>query len=97
MTVSAYIRQCVFGDNVDRPRRRSRAAVSDEKAVARALALLGASRIANNLNQLAYHANSGSLVIDDGVIREIEEACRHLQSMRAALIKALGLTDCKKR
>lgn len=91
MPVSAYIRACVFGENVARRKRRSYTPVADQKAMAKALAMLGATRIANNLNQLAYHANAGSLLVDDDTLGKIEEAYGHVCSMRAALINALGL------
>ena len=57
MTLSAYVRACVFAQETKRRKRRPRTVVEDKKAAAEALALLGQSRIASNLNQLAHHAN----------------------------------------
>jgi hypothetical protein len=54
MTLSAYVRACVFGHEAKQRKRRAKKTVADKKAVAEALALLGQSRIANNLNQFAY-------------------------------------------
>ena len=93
MTLSAYIRQCVFGPQAARRKRRSHVPVADQKELARVLALLGASRIANNLNQLAYQANTGSLLLDDTTLAKIEEAYNHVRSMRNALMRALGLME----
>ena len=93
MSVSAYIRQCVFGEQTTRRKRAARVPVQDEQSLAKVLGLLGQSRIANNLNQLAYQANSGSLVMDDGACAQIEEAYKHVRFMRRELIKALGLVD----
>lgn len=65
MTLSAYVRACVFGQDAKRRKRRPKDVVEDKKAVAEALALLGQSRMASNLNQLAYHANIGVLIVGE--------------------------------
>ena len=91
--MSAYIRQCVFGQEAARRKRRSHVPVADQKELARVLALLGATRIANNLNQLAFQANTGSLLLDDTTLSKIEEAYSHVLSMRKALMRALGLME----
>jgi len=93
MSVSAYIRKCVFGNDTAPRKVRSRVPVKDELALARVLGMLGQSRIANNLNQIAYHANAGSLLIDEQCTKEIHEAYGHIVSMRGDLINALGLTE----
>ncbi|MCA9583309.1 MAG: hypothetical protein KC416_16025, partial [Myxococcales bacterium] len=49
MTVSAFVRGCVFGDRSARRRPRDRRPVASEIELAQALAMLGQSRIANNL------------------------------------------------
>lgn len=93
MSVSAYIRKCVFGD-ASAPRKiRTKVPVKDQAALARVLGMLGQSRIANNLNQLAYQANAGSLLIDEKTEKEINEAYAHTLFMRAQLVKALGLIE----
>jgi len=73
MSQSAYIRKCLFG------KKASKRVVpeADRILLAQILAKLGESRIANNLNQIAYHANCGSLLLDDATIEEINEACLH--------------------
>lgn len=93
MSVSAYIRKCVFGNDTAPRKVRSRVPVKDELALARVLGMLGQSRIANNLNQIAYHANAGSLVVDEQCTKEIHEAYGHVISMRGDLINALGLNE----
>jgi len=65
MTVSAYVRKCLFGEHVSVRKTSTRAPVENERALAAVLGKLGESRMANNLNQLAYHANCGSLLMDD--------------------------------
>ncbi|MEZ5837937.1 MAG: plasmid mobilization relaxosome protein MobC [Geminicoccaceae bacterium] len=92
MTVSAFVRGCVFGDRSARRRPRDRRPVASEIELAQALAMLGQSRIANNLNQLAYQANTGTLALDEGVHRQIEEAYAYVAAMRKSLLHALGRT-----
>jgi hypothetical protein len=93
MPISAFIRKRLFGDDVVRRKREANTPIKGRDQIAKVLAMLGASRIANNLNQLAYHANTGSLLIDDQTLKQIEEAYAHVCSMRTALIGALGLID----
>ena len=93
MSVSEYIRQCVHGTDAEPKKRNIRTPVKDEQSLARALALLGQSRIANNLNQLAYHANTGSLLLDEQTLAQIKETHDHISWMRKHLIAALGLRE----
>lgn len=90
MTLSTYVRACVFGHEAKRRKSRPKDVVADNKAVAEALALLGQSRIANNLNQLAYHANIGALNIGDIELSQINEAYEHILAIRALLVTALS-------
>lgn len=96
MTLSAYIRACVFASDAAPRKRKKREPVKDEKAIAQLLGLLGQSRVANNLNQLAYAANSGSLLFDDETQAMIFEAYQHVCFMRSQLILALGISDSAK-
>ncbi|MEP2890930.1 plasmid mobilization protein [Tateyamaria sp.] len=89
MTLSAYIRACVFSEEDKRRKRRPKDAVADKKALAECLALLGHSRMASNLNQLAYQANVGALIADDEVKGQITESYEAIKEMRALLIAAL--------
>ncbi|MEM8974958.1 MAG: hypothetical protein AAGD43_23100 [Pseudomonadota bacterium] len=93
MTLSAYIRACVFAKEERRRKRRPKSVVEDKKAIAEALALLGQSRIASNLNQLAYHANIGVLVEGDETVAQITEANDHLNAIRVLLLQALGVSS----
>lgn len=90
MTLSAYIRACVFAKEDKRRKSRPKDVVADKKAVAEALALLGQSRIASNLNQLAYHANIGALMVGEAEKAQIAEAYSHVLSIRSLLMQALG-------
>ena len=90
MTLSAYVRACLFAEETKRRKRRPKDIVADKKAAAEALALLGQSRIASNLNQLAYHANIGALIVGEAEKAQIAEANGHLLAIRALLMQALG-------
>ena len=90
-SMSAYVRKCVFAEQETTRKAYNRPEpVSDKQALAQVLGLLGGSRIANNLNQLAFHANSGSLAIDQEVVDKINEAYAHICVLRSELLKALG-------
>jgi len=93
MSQSAYIRQCLFGKKVS----KRVVPEADRMLLAQILAKLGESRIANNLNQIAYYANCGSLLLDDVTVEEINEACLQVAWMRTQLIEALGLKDQKRK
>ncbi len=93
MSLSAYIRKCLFGKNVTPRKVRSLVPVKDQEALAQVLGLLGQTRIANNLNQIAHEANCGSLLIDDYTEIEIKKACAHIAFIRVKLIEALGLKN----
>jgi len=67
-----------------------RRAIKDPEALAQVLALLGKARLANNLNQLAYAANIGSLPVTSETLAAIEQACAEVNVMRRALLQALG-------
>lgn len=91
MSVSAYIRKCLFGADAVPRKRRSYVPVADQEAIARILSMLGQTRIANNLNQIAYHANRGTLLLDEATETEIRETCAYIAYMRVKLIEALGI------
>jgi len=89
-SVNAYIRQKVFGDAAS-PRRSYRQPGADDAAIARALSVLGQSRISANLNQLAKAANMGALPITPELKDDLAAACADVRAMRAELIAALGI------
>lgn len=95
MTVSAYIRRCLFEKKETARKVRLRAPVKDQEALAKVLGKLGESRIANNLNEMAYEANCGSLLLDEQTYNQIQEAYEHVCSMRLHLLEALGITGGK--
>ena len=91
VSISAYIRRQLFGCEVQLRKTRSRVPVKSQKALAQVLGKLGETRIANNLNQIAYEANCGTLLMDQQTKEELLGACAHIAWMRVKLIEALGL------
>ena len=91
MPLGSYIKSLLFAADVPKYRKRRRVPEIDDKSLAELLACLGASRIANNLNQLAKAANTGALYFDDETKRGLSRACNDVQAMRELLLKALGV------
>lgn len=91
MPVSAYIKSLLFAEDAPHYRSRRKAPEADEKLLAEVLACVGASRIANNLNQLAKAANSGTLYFDNETKADIKRACDDIHMMRQLLMRALGV------
>lgn len=90
IALSVYLRATALEETLPKRRKLSRSSIENKQAIAQLLGLLGQSRIANNLNQLAYHANIGSLQIDDEVKSQISETYDHVLFIRQTLMKALG-------
>jgi hypothetical protein len=65
--------------------------------IAKLLAALGEARLANNLNQLAKHANMGTLEVSEDTENELLAACAEIHAMRRDLIAALGLKESGRR
>jgi hypothetical protein len=89
--LGAYIKAKVLGNAVKVRVRRSGLSVQDRQALGKALALLGQSRIASNLNQLALAANTGSLDLDPETAALLTGALDDVRALRRLLLSALGL------
>lgn len=89
--LGTHIRAKLFSGGVSIRVRRVGLAVEDRMALAQALALLGASRLSSNLNQLAWLANTGSLPVTPETEEVLQSACTEIRSIRALLVRALGL------
>lgn len=90
MSLGAYIRSRLFGVDVPPRRTRGKFPVKDQAALAKVLALLGASRLSQNLNQLARAVNIGALPVTPETDAELRDACRAVTEMRDELLRALG-------
>ncbi|MEJ7934701.1 plasmid mobilization relaxosome protein MobC [Sphingobium sp. AN558] len=93
MSLGSYIQWRLFDPDTPPPRHRGKAPVKDHAAMSAALAALGKSNIANNLNQIARAVHTGVIVVSPEVEAELIEAARHIASIRHLLIEALGLSD----
>jgi hypothetical protein len=90
MPLGAYIRGRLFEVDAKPRRARGRAPVKDHAALAQLLGVLGNMRLANNLNQLARAANTGTLPLSPEVEEELGRACAAVLAMKAELMRALG-------
>lgn len=91
--LGTYIRDCALAGDVQAKRLRWNNPVKDHEALARVLAALGQSRLANNLNQLAKAVNIGVLPVTPETEDEISKACAAVVAMRRDLMGALGLPE----
>lgn len=87
--LGTYIRQKLLGGPVRV--RRTGASIYDREAHAKALALLGSSRLTDNLGQLAHLASVGALPFTPETAAELNAALEDVRSIRTLLIAALGL------
>ena len=87
--LSVYIRERLLGDGTS-PRKLRRKPAPDQALLSKVLGMLGASRLANNLNQIAKAAHIGVIVLTPALIDDLEQACRDIRMMRDALLTALG-------
>ena len=92
MSLGSYIRSRLFDKNIPTRRTRNIHPVKDHTELAKLLGELGRSRLANNLNQLAKAANSGSLEVSPDTEKALQNSCTDIQWMRHVLISALGLS-----
>ena len=87
-----FLRSLIFDEALLKKRRKSRKSpVKDHQVLARLQGEIGQSRIANNLNQLAKAANSGSLEVSPDTEKALQQACSDIRWMRFMLMEALGI------
>lgn len=91
LPTSTYIRISSLSDDSRHLKRFELSTTQERKEYAQILAALGKSRISQNLNQIAYAINTGTLVLSPDVVSQITEACETLQWIRRSLIKKMGL------
>lgn len=89
--LGTYIRSRLFDTKGPTRAKATVRPVQDQQALAQLLALLGSLRLSSNLNQLAKAANCGALPVDEGVEKELTDACQEIRWMRQILMTALGL------
>lgn len=92
--IGTHIREVVLSEA---PQVKRRVAKADPQKLALVLAMLGKSRLSQNLNQLAKAVNMGTLEITPETEKEIVSACAAVLAIRATLLEALGLRPSAKR
>ena len=88
LPLGTFAREQLLGSKATPRKKRPRVRqpkVSD-KNLALVMALFGDQRIASNLNQLARHANMGTLDFDDYTLEQIHEACAAMIAVRNYLL-----------
>ncbi len=85
-----YIRDRVL-DGASATRNRVQAPLKDAEPLGHLLGLLGQSRLASNLNQIAKAANQGSLPVTVELEADLKKACEDISEMRLLLLRALGI------
>lgn len=85
-----FIKDALFNKKL-RPPKSRKAPALDQQLLGKILGALGQSRIANNINQLARAANSGSLPVNEDVLKSLFEAVRAIEWMRKRLIEGMGI------
>lgn len=96
LTLSAYVRLCVLGEDAPKHRTRRKKTVVDHEALGQVLGTLGRSNVPNNLNQLTKAVNRGDLPLADDVASELTQAAFEIAYMRHMLMTALGLSSDNK-
>jgi hypothetical protein len=91
--LGSYIKSKILGSAVEGRKRRKGQAIEDREALAQALALLGRSHIASNLNQIARGVNIGTWPVTPETEEEILSALRTIREIRTLLMRALGFKD----
>ena len=96
LSLAAYIRLKLFeGEDLSsspkRMTKKPRQPSAELAVLGHMLGGLGQSRLANNLNQIAKAANTGTLPIGPDLEEELWKTCAEIQQMRVALIEALGV------
>lgn len=91
LTYSEYARERLFGEHAVKRLSRNRYPVKDHAELSRLLAWLGASRTANNLNQIARAVNCGAVDLPPERQEMLRAACHDIASIKTMLTSALGL------
>ena len=91
MTISAFIRWVLFGDNVTPRKRRIKRPIKDYRVLAQLFALIKRTQAWNNLNQIARAINSNTWVVSPESEKLLREACKAIIEIRDMMMKALGL------
>ena len=93
MSLSAYVRERLFG-GATRPRKgRGRFPVKDHEALAKVLRALGRSNLSQDFDALSWAVQDGSVHLDRDSVQALRQACTDISAMRRELVAALGLKE----
>lgn len=92
-SLAAYIKSRLFDTEAPIGQARGLNPVKDHKALAQVLGLLGSSRSADNLTELAEAARVGAMPIGDEADRALKRASDDIRIMRTYLLAALGIRE----
>lgn len=90
MTLAVYIRHILFREQAEERKRVIRAVIKDVEAFSKLLSMLSATRIANNINQIAKATNQGMVHMSPEMEKLLRHACHAIIEMRDLLLQALG-------
>lgn len=90
MTLASYIRHILFGEQAEKRKRVIRAVIKDVEAFSKLLSILSATRISNNINQIAKAINQGVLHVSPEMEKLLRDACHAIIEMRDLLLQAIG-------
>jgi len=93
MTISAFIRWLIFGDDATPRKRRVKRPIKDYRILAQLFALIKQTQCWNNLNQIARGINSNTWIVTPETEKLLQDACKAIIEIRAMLMKALGLNE----
>jgi hypothetical protein len=93
LPLGTYIKDRLFDTGPSGRKRRKGLSIQDREALARALALLGRSRLSSNLNQLAHAVNIGVLPVTPETEAELFACVQEVRDIRRLLMSALGHDD----
>lgn len=85
-----FIREQCLGKSAEPRAGKRRRAKVDHALFAQALAVLGGSHLASNMNQIAKAAHMGALPVTPDLMADLDAACADIKAMRGALLRALG-------
>lgn len=90
MAMGEYIKWRIFHDSNPKRKVRNRRPIKDHVQLAKALALLGHSRIPKHLSTIAKHLENSTLILTPDIERSLVAALEDIHVIRDAITKALG-------
>jgi len=90
MTLSAYIREKVLGENAAPRKRRMTRPIKDHIIIAQLFALIKQTQNWNNLNQIAKAINSNTWMVTPESEKALQEACKAIIEIRLTLPEKNG-------